>query len=183
MSQDYTPEMSMQSFAQGRADFAPCGVASQPRNLIGHLATSEAFNQNQHQMVASMQQLQLSHQQLLLPQHQLPPQGVQQQQLVPTSNYQQQLITLRQPVFNPQTVNLQQQNLGTPQQYNQMQFLQSQQQQLQLHLSQQQQMQFQGVDFGQQQQRFNLTPHHQLHQQQLTAAGLCWRQASSQDLT
>ena len=47
MSQDYTSEMSMQSFAQGRADFAPCGVGSQPRNLIGHLATSEVFNQNQ----------------------------------------------------------------------------------------------------------------------------------------
>jgi len=179
MSQDYTPEISMQSFAQGRADFAPCGVGSQPRNLIGHLATSEAFNQNQQQMVASMQQLQLSHQQLLLPQQQLPPQVVQQQQLGPTSNCQQQLMTLRQPVFSPHSVNQQQQQShGSPQQHLQMQFLQSQQQQLQLHLSQQQ-MQFQGVDFGQQQHQFNPTLHHQLHQQH-RAVGL-QQQARSQE--
>ena len=116
MYQKYTPEIG----TQGRADFAPCAVGGgHSRNLIGHLATSEVFNQNQvvpqHQMIASMQQLQLSHQQLLLPQQQLPLQGVQ-QQLVPTSNYQQQLMTLRQPVFNPQTVNLLEQSLGSPQQ-------------------------------------------------------------------
>jgi len=172
MSQEYTPEIGTQSFAQGRADFAPYGVGSQSRNLIGHLATSESFNQNQvvpqHQMIASMQQL-------LLPQQQLPRQGVQQQQqqLVLTSNYQQQ------PVFSPHSVNQQQQSLGSPQQlFTQMQFLQSQQQQLQLHLSQQQQIQFQRADFGQQQHQFNTTPHHQL--QQLSAVGL-QQQARSQE--
>ena len=143
----------------GNIDVSSYGGVDSSRNLIRHLATNVAFNQAvpQQQMVSSMQQLQLSHQQILLPQLQphLPLQARLAQQQSPAhlavhllhnpDFQQQQPLHLRQPLISSQLINQQQlafqahqvqPNLGTQQQQVQLQCqLQQQQfQQQQQHL-------------------------------------------------
>ena len=143
----------------GNIDVSSYGGVDSSRNLIRHLATNVAFNQAvpQQQIVSSMQQLQLSHQQIMLPQPQphLPLQAQLGQQQSPAQlsvhllhnpDFQrQQPLHLRQPLISSQLINQQQvafqaqqvqPNLGTQQQQIQ---LQCQLQQQQFQLSQQQQ--------------------------------------------
>ena len=143
----------------GNIDVSSYGGVDSSRNLIRHLATNVAFNQAapQQQMVSSMQQLQLSHQQVLLPQpqphlplqaqlaHQQSPAHLAVHLLQNPDFQQQQPLHLPQPLISSQLMNQQQvafqaqqaqPNLGTQQQQIQMQ---CQLQQQQFQLSQQQQ--------------------------------------------